>query len=85
MRWCDDVLSREEIENREFCEGLGRLVFSAGILTFARPFLGPLYAWAAVAKPSEVVPVPPMTRLVLQWISEGGTHPAHICGPADAE
>lgn len=38
-----DVAEPETIENREFREGLGGLVFSAGILTFVRPFLGPLW------------------------------------------
>ena len=35
------------VDMGDFCSVLGRLCFSMGLLEFARPFLAPLYAWAA--------------------------------------
>ena len=48
--------------------GLGRLGFAGGVLEWAKPFLGPAYAWTAAAPLGAVLPVPNAILLTLLWI-----------------
>ena len=68
-RWCRKTASSRSVATREFREGLGRLAFTAGILRFVRPFLGPLYTWVSVVGGEEAATVPPMITLILEWVA----------------
>ena len=59
--WCERMADSEKVAVKEIQEGLGRLVFVAGPLTYARPFLGPLFAWVA-ACPLGLVTAPSAHR-----------------------
>ena len=69
-RWCREMASSRTVAPREFREGLGRLGFAAGMLRFVRPFLGPLYTWTSVVEGEKTATVPPMVKLVLEWLAE---------------
>lgn len=45
--WVLSVARSGGITSKEMEQGLGRLGFAANDLTWAKPFLGPLYAWTA--------------------------------------
>ena len=46
VKWIDDVLNGEPVE-ADFDSGLGRLSFVCGAIVYDRPFLAPLYSFAA--------------------------------------
>ena len=46
-RWLGDKATEGRVALGELREGLGRLQFATGAVEYLRPFLGPLYAWAA--------------------------------------
>jgi len=58
----------------EFSEALGRLGFASQVLTWCKPFLAPLFSWAAVARrrPSsgERLRLPLLVRLSLVYLEE---------------
>ena len=58
---------------KEMQEGLGRLVFVAGPLTYAKPFLGPLFAWVAACPLGMMASPPAIVRLVLWWFAAMAT------------
>ena len=67
--WCERMAGAPRVSVKEIQEGLGRLVFVADPLTYAKPFLGPLFAWVA-ACPLGMLAVPPaIVRLVLLWFA----------------
>ena len=59
---------------REFSEALGRLGFASQVLTWCKPFLAPLFSWAAVARrrpsPGERLKLPLLVRLSLVYLEE---------------
>jgi hypothetical protein len=71
---------------RESSEALGRLGFASQVLTWCKPFLAPLFSWAAVARrrPSsgERLQLPPLVRLSLVYLEEqltkGGDAWSHL-------
>ena len=70
VKWLRDQAAARAIGSREFREGLGRLGFAAGPLVGLRPYLGPLYAWAAVVPPGARRELPAMLLLVLEWLAQ---------------
>ena len=66
--WARRVSSDGVASGREFRGYLGRLAFSASLLRFLLPLLGPLYAWAACISDSSVWPVPTAVRIILMWV-----------------
>ena len=63
--WCRRVAGEREVLVDEFREGLGRLGSVATLLLYTKPFLGPLYAWAAATPADARVDVPPMVKWIL--------------------
>jgi hypothetical protein len=68
--WCRRLAGAKTVSVNEFRQGLGRLAFAAALLVFTKPFLGPLYAWAASAGPGATLEVTPLVCWVLKWIAE---------------
>jgi hypothetical protein len=68
--WCDRVRTSGMALVRTFREGLGRLGFASVALTYNRPFLGPLYAWAAVRPDGACIQLPLMVKMILLWLAQ---------------
>ncbi len=47
IKWLEDAIKAKSILVRSLVEALGRLGFAAGVLEYHRPFLSPIYSWAA--------------------------------------
>ena len=62
VRWLEDRALERRARLGEVYEGLGRLQCLAGPLEHARPFLGPVYAWASRA-PRYARPTLPVVML----------------------
>ena len=69
MPSCGSVLRLRASLRSELREGLGRLQFIVGPLEHIRPFLGPLYAWAA-AGPRYARPKIPLMILLKYLAAE---------------
>ena len=54
---------------RSLAGWLGRVGYAAGVLEWARPFLGPIYAWSAAAPGGATLPVPEAVLLVVAWVA----------------
>ena len=63
--WLARTIERGASRIRELREALGRLSFAAGVLEWHRPFLAPIFAWAAAAPASAYLPHPPAVQLSL--------------------
>ena len=64
----------------ELSEALRRLGFIFGALIWDRPFLAPLYTFAAVLKPGACVQLPLFLYVILKWLRDrlaGRRH--HVC------
>ena len=61
-RWLRDKSVEGTVRLGELREALGRLQFITGAIEFFRPFLGPLYVWAAAGPSSH-------DRDSLSWLS----------------
>ena len=75
--WIREVCAKKMVAPRDFASCLGRLGFAATALPWERPFLGPLYSWAAAVRDQKKeVMVPWAIMSILDWISlrleEGG-------------
>lgn len=75
--WCSKLSKQLRVGAREVTSGLGRLCFAANALYWERPFLGPIYAWAAsVRNLGHVVTLPWAIAFILAWLAkklgEGG-------------
>ena len=68
--FCDRVAGGGPVAIRDVREGLGRLVFIAGPLFLARPFLGPVFAWVAASPANAVLAPPSLVRVVLSWFRD---------------
>ena len=68
IQWADKILQDGVVLIRQLAQGLGRLGFASGVLEWYRPFLAPIYAWAAAAPGGAVLAIPSMVRLTLNWI-----------------
>ena len=81
------VLASETTLVRRFAEGLGRLGFAMGVLEWQRPFLAPLYSWAASLPMSAYVPIPVAVKLSVEYLLdrlEAG-HLTTPCPPLDTD
>ena len=66
--WGERIINEGVVLIRNLVQGLGRLGFASGVLEWYRPFLAPIYSWAAVTPGGAMLAIPPMLRLVLGWI-----------------
>ena len=60
--------NRYVVPSRDFVEFLGRLGFVAQLITWLKPHLSPLFAWASVTSKSTVGKLPETVILTLQYI-----------------
>jgi hypothetical protein len=68
-RWLTDRATEGRVAFGELREALGRLVFVAGPIEYIRPFLGPLFTWAA-AGPRYACPwLPVMIRIIMRYLA----------------
>ncbi|CAE8640836.1 unnamed protein product, partial [Polarella glacialis] len=67
--WAERIADAGSAEARDLRGGLGRLSFSAALLRFLLPFLGPLYAWVSILAPGAVWPIPAALVILLRWIA----------------
>ena len=58
IKWINEVLTAGSVLVRTFVEALERFGFAAGVLEWDRPFLGPLYSWAAALPMSTYLRLP---------------------------
>ena len=72
VRWVVDWITAHiesgGVVGRNLKSALGRLVFVAGALHHVRPFLGPIFAWAAVLKGGTYAKMPEAVCLLLTYI-----------------
>ena len=70
MRWLNEKATEGRVKLGELREGLGRLQFIAGAIEYLRPFLGPLYAWAAAGPRFARPKLPIMVVLILKYLAK---------------
>ena len=74
VKWVSEWIGRRLAEGgtvgRELKSALGRLVFVAGALHHVRPFLGPIFGWAAVLKGGIFAKTPDAVALLLKFIEK---------------
>ena len=68
--WMDTHVKAGEVTGRGLRSALGRLVFVAGALHHVRPFLGPIFAWAAVLRGGTFANMPDAVCLLLEYIKK---------------
>ena len=72
--WLLGIAEVGKVHVTEYLGGLGRLNFAATALVYEKPFLGPLYTWAAAIQryPSRsgIFLVPWAVRIILLWLAE---------------
>ena len=68
-RWLTDKVAEGRIRLGELREGLGRIGFAAGPIEHLRPFLGPLYAWAAAGPRFARPRLPVMILLIMKYLA----------------
>jgi len=67
--WMDRVCADKRVLMSDFVAALGRASFGFGALEYDRPFLGPLYAFAALHPPDAVRVVPTYVLLLLHYLA----------------
>jgi len=67
--WMDKVCADKQVLMSDFVAALGRASFGFGALEYDRPFLGPLYAFAALHPPGSVRIVPTYVLLLLHYLT----------------
>ena len=70
IKWINEVLTAGSVLVRTFVEALGRFGFAAGVLEWDRPFLGPLYSWAAALPMSTYLRLPVLITLILEYLRD---------------
>ena len=68
--WCERLAQAGSFRMSDFREGLGRLGFVVGALSFDAPFLAPLYAHVATCGSNRVRILPAFVRLTLAFLAE---------------
>ena len=68
--WYTRLLRDRSGHLQEFQEGLGRAAFVCGALDYDRPFLSPLYAFAARHAPQSVKPLPLYVLVTLECLKK---------------
>ena len=66
--WYSRLLRDRSVQMQEFQEGLGRAAFVCGALDCDRPFLAPLYAFAARHAPGSVKPLPLYLLVTVEYL-----------------
>ena len=70
VTWMRETCACKMVDPREFSAVLGRLGFAASALPWERPFLGPLYVWAAAVRGQQgKVIVPWAILVIMEWLS----------------
>jgi hypothetical protein len=73
-RWLLDFFSKtlrdRTVLMRNFVEALGRVGFSSQVLTWAKPYLAPLYAWAARVPEGTTLRLPEVVAYTLLFLQE---------------
>jgi hypothetical protein len=67
--WARTTAGAGVVVARDLRAALGRFSFSAVLLRYLLPFLGPFYAWVAAMEDSAAWPLPPALIILLQWIA----------------
>ena len=72
VEWATKVLEYQETDT-DFDSGLGRLSFVCGAILYDRPFLAPLYSWAAATRrahggKANLKKLPPYVRFILWFL-----------------
>ena len=70
ISWLDGTLANKVVAIRELRSVVGRLGFSATLLRYLLPYLGPLYSWTAVVPDGAVRPIPVVLQLLMKWIRD---------------
>ncbi len=70
VAWCTRHATAGGGTIGELREGVGRLSFAVGALTFDAPFLSPLYAYIAVCRSSGYRRYPRFVRITLQYLAD---------------
>ncbi len=68
--WCSRHAEAGFALMSELREGLGRLSFVAGALTFERPFLSPLFAYLSFHPAHSTRPLPIFVRVILHFLAQ---------------
>lgn len=68
IRWMDRVTGDKTVAIREMRSVVGRLSFSATLLRFLLPYMGPFFAWVATAPDGAVRAVPVCLLILLGWM-----------------
>ena len=68
--WADRVLAANTMYMPNLAAVLGRWVYACGALDAYRPFLGPLFAWAASAPETATLPIPAAAAFILQYLAD---------------
>ena len=68
--WALNTAQNKVVMGRELRAALGRLTFSAALLRYLLPFLGPIFAWSAILEDGAARPLPPALLIILKWLSK---------------
>eukprot|EP00438_Fugacium_kawagutii_P029840 Skav200966 [mRNA] locus=scaffold448:569541:570587:- [translate_table: standard] len=68
LEWMEKHRTAGGITGRDLKSALGRFGFVAGALQHVRPFLGPLFAWAAMLAPGTYAKFPEAVSILLQYV-----------------
>ena len=66
--WYSRLLRDRSVQMHNFQEGLGRAAFVCGALDYDRPFLAPLYGFAARHAPGSVKPLPLYVLVTVEYL-----------------
>eukprot|EP00438_Fugacium_kawagutii_P021260 Skav214659 [mRNA] locus=scaffold1706:67894:68805:- [translate_table: standard] len=68
LEWHEKHAASGGVVGRDLKSALGRFGFVAGALPHVRPFLGPMYAWAAVLAPGTFAKFPDAVAVLLEYV-----------------
>ena len=68
VEWLEKHRASGGVTGRDLKSALGRFSFVAGALQHVRPFLGPIFAWAAVLSPGTFAKFPDAVAVLLDFI-----------------
>ncbi|CAE8737766.1 unnamed protein product [Polarella glacialis] len=69
--WLRSATGNNTVLVRRFAEGLGRLGFAAQTLVWMKPFMAPLYSWAAAVPDGAALRPPLLVQLAVAFILDG--------------
>ena len=76
--WMGRQASEGSTDMADFTAVLGRLCFAMGPLEFLRPFVAPLFAWAAAVGPRGKIPLPWSVTFVLRLLESEFLGPGRV-------